>query len=155
MSKGNTIVLTGNPKGNFLTGIVSGALLPGTLVEIKATAMVNGLPTFEAFAPGTDGQGKPIGILMEDSDQGKLITDAYVDGKACQVYCPLPGDDVNALLGEVAGTGNTYAIADRLIVDAEDGILVPFTGSPADVYGICMETLTQVAGSHLTWIKVL
>ena len=151
MAKGNEIVVTANPKGNFLGGTIKGAVKPGILVQVRATPFVGGKPVFEPFAPGTDGKTGWVGVLMADSLQGKLATDALTDGAECQVYCPVKGDYLNVLAGEVAGTGNTYALGDMLGTDAEDGLLVPdssFTVRPF----VVLEAVTQQAAPILLFV---
>jgi hypothetical protein len=93
--------------------------------------------------------------LLPDQLQGKGATDAYVLGTRCFLYCPISGEEMNLVLGEIAGTGNTFAIGDRFIIDAENGILVPESGSPQETLAVCLETVTQVAGSHLTWCMMM
>lgn len=156
MAKGNTIVLSVPPKGVMEGGIINDTSKPGTLMQIDTSVQVDkhGRKTWIAAAPGADGLLKgAYPVLMEDKKQGKAVTDAYVAGTECQLYFPLPGEDFNALCGEVAGTGNTYAIGDALELDAETGILVPYSATPQNVFAQCMEVVTQVTGSHLTWVK--
>jgi hypothetical protein len=80
------------------------------------------------------------------------MTTAYTVGEHITLYFMLPGDEVNLLWGEVAGTGNTCAIGDRFIIDAENGIIVPEAGSPQETLCVAMEALTQQAGSTLLWV---
>lgn len=156
MAKNSTIVLSAEPKGKFVEGTVFGTPKPGTLMQLKAGILPSGGRfTYEPFAPGTDGKKGEILVLREDDEQGKTMTDAYVTGTRCFMYAPLPGDELNLLLGEVAGTGNTYAIGDRLIANATAGYLIPETGSPQDTVAICNEVVTQVTASHLTWCTIL
>lgn len=151
--KGLDIVVTAFPKGVFLEGLIGDTSKPGTIMQKKATtAPVGGRFTYIAAAPGTDGKRVQCAVLMADTLQGKGPTDAYVSGTRCQMYVPVPGEDMNVRCGEVAGTGNTYAIGDRLIIDAEDGILVPETGSPQDTIFEVNEVVTQSAGSVLVWV---
>lgn len=152
MAKGNEIVLSGNPKGVFLEGTIDDTSKPGTIMQIKAgVAPVGGRHTWIAAAPGTDGEPAIIAILCADNFQGKLITDAYVAGTRCFMYCPIAGEEVNVLLGEVAGTGNTFTVGDGFILNATGGWLVPNTGTPGSVPFICLEPAVQVVASTLTW----
>src|SRR5207248_4401613 len=111
--------------------------------------------TWKAAATGTDGKAAQIAVLEEDMLQGFTIGVAGVAGTLRKLYFPRRGEDINCLVGEVAGTGNTYAIGDRLILDAEDGLLVPESGSPQATIAVCCEVVTQVAGSNLTWVKFI
>ncbi len=154
MAKGNTILLTANPKGNFLEGVISGTPKPGTIVGIKAaTALQGGDPTWVEANPGSIGLKVMYAVLLEDIWTGRLQTDAYVDGARCRVYCPLPGDDLNLLVGEAAGTSNTFAIGDEFLIGAGVGKLVPNTGSPQDALAICMEVITQSAKETLVFCR--
>lgn len=148
----NTVLLTANPKGNFLEGPIGDTSKPGTIMQIQgSTALIGNEATWVAAAPGADGAKVLPALLLEDRLQGKTITDAYVSGRKCFLYFLLPGDIFLALVGEVAGTGNSYEPGDRLIIDAEDGILVPEVGSTTieDCFAICMEVSQQAAGSTL------
>ncbi len=150
----NNIIKCAFPRGVFLEGTMADTSKPGTCMQVKAaTAYTNGRPSFVAAAPGTDGKPVMHAILLEDMEQGKTVDDAYVSGTRARLYVPAPGEEMLIRVGEVAGTGNTYAIGDRLIIDAEDGIYVPDSGSPADVAFVCQEVLTQVAGSTLCFAQ--
>lgn len=153
MSKGNTIVVASNPRGMFLEGKINDTSKPGTLMQIRATALVNSEPVWEAASIGTDGAPALIAVLREDYLQGKTVTDAYVAGTRCFIYCPVAGEDINVLVGEGAGTANTFAIGDKFMLDSDAGVLIPSSGSPVSVPFVCMEVVTQVAGSNLTWCK--
>src|SRR4051812_27733305 len=107
VAKGNEIIVTSNPKGMFLEGIVSGTPKPGTMMEIKPSAgYAANRFTWQVFQPGTDGKKRLCVVLLPDQLQGKLATDAYVDGTRCFLYCPIPGEEMNILLADVAGTGD-------------------------------------------------
>ena len=152
MAKGQDIVVSANPQGRFIEGIVGDTSAPGTIMQISATvAPVEGRHTWIAAATGTDGKEVLKVVLLPDRLQGRLATDAYVANTRGFLYCWLPGDEVNFLAGEGAGSSNTFNIGDRFIVDAENGILVPDTGSPQECVAIAMEKLTQQVGSVLVW----
>jgi len=148
------IVIT-SPYGRKVEGIINDTSKPGTIMQIdtSVTTLTGGEWTYKAAAPGTDGLKIVCLVLMEDKGQGKTIDDAYVAGKKCEMWSPNPGDELNVRVGEVAGTGNSYTVNDRLIIDAEDGILVPFAATPQDTMFQAMETVTQVAGSSLLWCR--
>ena len=152
-SNAGTVLLMGEPKGKFLSGRVSGTPSPGTNMQIKATAFIGGKPVWEVAAP-SGGDGKPclIAILVEDFDQGKGISDAYVSGTECQVYCPIAGEDMLVRVGEGGGTSNTLAIGDLVMSDAEDGIFVPNSSGTSVPWQVC-ETVTQQADTTLVWCK--
>ena len=139
----NTLVIEGAPRGKFEQVIVSGTPKPGTILQVAAaTEPVNGNFTYEVYNQAADGNNPSGGhaILLEDSLQGKLDSDAYVTGTLGMVYFPLPGEDVRCLVANVAGTGDTFAIGDKMIVDDGTGKLVATTGSPEQEPFTIMET---------------
>jgi len=159
MARGNRIVVfPADARGNYEEGTILDTSSPGTIMEIDPTIALSsgsGRWSWIAANSATDGLNKGSAVLREDLLQGLSMTTAYVSGARCFLYHPIPGDELNCLLGEVAGTGNTYAIGDVLMQDAETGILVPASTTPGQPWAICLEVLTQVAGSNLTWVKKL
>jgi hypothetical protein len=137
MATKNKIVISGAPAGRFLEGIVSGTPKPGTVMQIvAATAMVSGKLTWEVFNRALDGdrpQG-PIAVLCEHWQVGKTVEDAYVSGEYCNLYCPIPGDELLMLIQDVAGTTTSgteaKAVGDLMIVDDGTGLLIDTTGTP-------------------------
>lgn len=120
MTIGSGIIVSTEPKGVFLEGIISGTPKPGTMMQIKAaTEMVAGNFTYEAYDVGASGDPRCVIILLPDDLQGALPTTAYVSGARGFLYVPAPGEILNILLKDVTGTGDTHAIGDR--VYAEDG----------------------------------
>lgn len=155
--RGSKIIVTGDPKGVRLSGIIKDTSKPGTCMQLNTGQTADKPGGFEwiAAAPGTDGKTVLHCILMEDRTQGKLNTDAYVSGTLISMYCPLPGEDVNIIIGETAGTGNSFNIGDYLMINATGGYYIPITGSPQQTAFVVMEKVTQQAGSYLTWCKRL
>ncbi len=155
MSQGNRIVMTGvDPKGNFLEGPIGDTSKPGTIMQISAgTALQAFEPTWIAAAIGKDGDQVLGAVLCEDRYQGKGITDAYVSGTKCFIYCPLPGDYMNLLCGEAGGTTNYFTIGDRLFMDADSGLLVPEsgTGTAFAIMAIALETTVGLADTSLVF----
>ena len=143
MAQGNEIVVTAEPRGQFLEGIVSGTPKPGTVMQVAAaTEPQSGRFTWEVYNADADGNQRIIAVLLPDALQGKTATDAYVTGSRCFLYCPLPGELLNMLLQDVAGTGDTYAIGDIFIVDDGTGKLIATTGSPEAEPFVLMETIS-------------
>ncbi len=150
MASGNNILVTGEPKGNFLEGIISGTPSPGTAMEIvPATEPIGGRFTWRVYQPGTDGEQRIVAILLEDYLQGKLATSAYASGDRCQLYCPIPGDVMNILLADVAGTADTHAIGDLVIPDTGTGLWIATTGSPEMEPFVLLETLAAPTAATL------
>lgn len=155
--KNNTIVLSNEPKGRFLEGIVSGTPSPGHLGQIKAAVEpVSGRHTWEVAAPGADGADTLCAVWREDELQGKMYNSAYVAGTRGFLYVPIAGEELNVRVGEVAGTGNTYAIGDKLMANATGGWLIPHTGGAANrALFVVMETITQQAAGGLVHVMKL
>lgn len=139
----NQIVLTTPPKGNFLEGYITGTPKPGQFVQIDAAVEpIGGRFTWEPYAPGTDGHQRLVAILREDDLQGRTVDDAYVTGSRCFMYCPIPGDMLMALIANIAGTPDSFAIGDILIIDTGTGKLIATTGSPESEPFMMMETVS-------------
>ena len=129
MAKGSLILINGSdPSGRFRSGIISGTPKPGQQMQIKAgVEPVQGLFTFEAVSSASPSQ-TPF-ILLEDDNQGCVATLAYVAGTVGRMYTPLPGDELNLLFANVAGTGDTFAIGSKAVVNSV-GKFVADTGTP-------------------------
>jgi hypothetical protein len=157
MAKGNCIIVSSNPKGVFLEGVIDGTPKPGTVMQIKAaTAAQGGRFTWEVFNTSADGEQRIIAVLLEDSLQGKAATAAYVDGDRCFLYCPIAGEMLNMLVADVAGTGTTAAeakaIGDLLMVDDGTGKLIDTTGSPESEPFILLEAQAEpISADALLW----
>ena len=152
----NTIVISPEPRGRFIDAIISGTPKPGVVMEVKAaTEAVGGNFTYQVYQPGGDGQN-PVGaiaVLCEDQLQGKTVTDAYVTGSLCRLYFPLPGDELLMQLQLVAGTADTHAIGDKLIIDNSTGTLIDTTGSPECEPFVCLETLAELSVDTLAHVQ--
>lgn len=154
MAKGNEILVTAQPRGRFLEGIISGTPSPGTVMQIKeATEPVGGRHTWEVYDAAADGNQRLIAVLLQDTLQGKIATDAYEDGDRCFLYCPLPGDDMNMLVtASGTSTGDSQAIGDLYIVEDGTGMLIATTGTPEAEPFVCLETVSDVtAAGTLVW----
>lgn len=166
MARGNGIIVTAEPKGNFFEGIISGTPKPGTIVEIKSID-ANGVITWEAAGTtaanstysgmSADGTRLPTGVLLCSQDHAACplnqdATTAYADGDGCAVYFPIMGDRLNCLLKDESGTAAdqdfTRGIT-KLIVDDGTGKLIASAGSPESEPFLAMETATDVAADQL------
>ena len=154
MAKGNSIIVSAQPRGVFDEGYVSGTPKPGTIMERTPGTAEDGTGRFEyrVFQPGTDGERRTIYVLLEDRLQGKLATEAYVTGDRCRVYCPAMGEDLNVLKGDVAGTGDDFTVGQMLIVDTGTGKVIGTTGSPESEPFQCNEAITDPTTDQLVWV---
>ena len=117
MAKGNEILLSADPGGKFEDIIISGTPKPGQILELKtATAAQGGRFTYQVSSRTAGAKG-PNPVLLNDKLQGRLSTTAYADGERARIYWPQAGDELNCLLGDVAGTGDAVAIGDKFGVD--------------------------------------
>jgi hypothetical protein len=150
MAIGNEIVVSSNPKGVFLEGTVSGTPKPGTVMQVSAgVEPVGGRHQWEVYNADADGDQRIIAVLDIDHLQGKLSTDAYVTGSRCFLYVPAAGEELNMLLANIAGTSDSFAIGDLLIVDDGTGKLIATTGTPESEPFVVMETVAALSADSL------
>lgn len=156
MARGNLIVVTADPKGNFLEGVIAAGETPkpGTIMQIDpSVALVGGRHTWKAYNRDADGD-RPVGpfaVLDIDKFQGKSATDAYAAADRCFLYCPLPGDELNLLFGNAAGTGDDIALGDIMMVDDGTGKVVESTGSVETEVAVALEAITDPTADQLLW----
>lgn len=152
MSSHNTIVITSPPRGVYLEGVIASGETPkpGTMMQIKAsTSKLQGRFTFEAYNQTNDGDRTTVMVLVEDMAQGKTVDDAYAAGDTCRCYCPLMGEELQVLLQNQSGTGEDFAIGDKLIVDDTTGKFLETTGSPESEPFICTEAKSALTADTL------
>lgn len=120
--KGTEIIVSSDPKGVFGECIISGTPKPGVLMEMTTAALISGRPTMQVAQRASGAKG-PVCILLPDRLQGQLHSTAYVTGARGFVYWPVAGEDLNLLLGDVAGTGcvEDTAVADLFGVETLTG----------------------------------
>ena len=131
-ARGNKIILTSNPKGQFISGVISGTPKPGTCMEIQTPFYRGGMHLWRVYQPGTDGYKQQVVVLKEDDLQGKTITDAYVDGTVGQMYAPIMGEELNMLFADVGGTADDHPALEFQTIDSGTGKLIVAAGSDAD-----------------------
>lgn len=154
MPQGNEIIVTSPPRGVHLEGIIDGTPKPGTVMQIKAAVEpVGGRHTWEDYDVDADGDQRLIAVLLPDQLQGKIAADAYVSGDRGFLYVPLPGEDLNMLVLNIAGTGDLFAIGDILMINDGDGKLIATTGSPESEPFIVMQTVAAITADTLIWCK--
>lgn len=155
MARGNEIIVSANPVGLFDEGYLKSGITPkpGTVLQVDASAGIgdDGKFTFELYDADADG-GRPKGpmyILLPDANRGKLATAAYADGDRCFVYVPYPGDQINMLLQDVAGTADDHALGEMLMIDDGTGKLIASTGTPEAEPFMLMEAVTDPTADTL------
>lgn len=159
MARGNRIVVTAEPKGQFVQGYIASGQTPkpGTVVQVQtATALKGGRETWELYNADADG-GRPKGafiVLIEDYLQGMLPSVAYAAGSFAFGYIPKQGDELNLLIANLAGTGDDHIAGEMLIVDDTTGLMIATTGSPETEVAQLKESITDPTAdtlAHCVW----
>ncbi len=133
---GNNIILTPQPRGRRIEGVAfQTAMFPGTVVSIVTgvAADSGNRYTWQPWNHSTGYQGL-IGILDVDWLQGFTVQNPGIQiGRRIFIYFPLPGDELNMLLAEVAGSTGDPAITlgEELTVQTGTGMLIPAAAGTA------------------------
>ncbi len=158
MASGNKIIVTPNPNGVFFEGRITGTPKPGTVMEIDwSEAISNGRFTWEPYGTtgadgirgvAADGDRRIIAVLLEDEQQGKIATDAYVTGDVGFMYVPLAGEELNMLIEDVGGTGDDLRVGDIMMVDDGTGKLLETSSAESEPF-VVLEALTDPVADTL------
>jgi hypothetical protein len=147
------------PQGKFMEGYIATGETPkpGTVMQVDPTvALKGGRHTYKAYAPGVDGEN-PLGsiwVLREDQFNGdRDETTAYAAGDRCFLYSPLPGEELNMLVENLAGTNDDHAAGEKLMVNHGTGKLIITTGSPENEHFVLLETITDPTADTLAWVQ--
>lgn len=133
MAKGNTILISTDPRGRKTEGYITGTPKPGIMLMLDVSeAERGGRFTWEPFNRTFDAQMGLVAVLLEDELQGVNNDTAYVTGARCFLYFPLPGDELNMLFQNQAGTADDVAFGDYFVVDDGTGKMLATTGTAAD-----------------------
>ena len=62
---------------------------------------------------------------------------------------PAAGEEINVLVANIAGTSDSFAIGDLLMVNDGDGKLIATTGSPESEPFIVLETQSAITADTL------
>lgn len=160
MARGNTILVgfdtvVGEGKG-LMEGIIGAGITPkpGTIMQKDISeALQGGRHVYELYNADADG-GRPKGpwyVLLEDWPSGKAYDVAYAAGARCFLYTPLPGDELNLLVANIAGTADDHTKGEMLIVDDTTGLMIATTGSPETEVAQLLETITDPTADTLAW----
>lgn len=147
------IVLVG--EGHTIQGIVASGqtFKPGMLVQRTTTAANQGYDEWTAYNADADG-GRPkseVCIVTEDLRQGKTVTDSFAAGEWFFGYCPLPGDKLQLLCKDVAGTGSAsdFTKGEVLIPDDTFGTFILTAGSPETEMAVVDESQSDLTADTL------
>jgi hypothetical protein len=158
MARGSRIVVDTSRRGKTDEGYIGtgNTPKPGTILQIDpSVALKGGRPTYILYNADADG-GRPKGpffVLEEDALFGKTVSDAYAAGDRCYVYTPLPGEEINLLVANIAGTGDDHTAGEMLIVDDTTGLMIATTGSPETEVAMLLETITDPTADTLAWCR--
>lgn len=148
---GNEIVLSTEPRGVFLEGIINGSdVLPGSLMAISSGEdPESGRHYWEPYDPSSDGDRNLIAILLADDYQGRTAADAYSDGERCFLYCPAAGEELNVrVAASGTGTGDNQAIGQKYMASTSIvGCLVETNGDPESEPFVAMEDVSDVVAT--------
>jgi hypothetical protein len=134
MGAEKTVTIKGDPIRKERTGAAVATLLPGMLVEVASTGVVQ--------AHSTSGGNAQRAFALEDDLQGNDIDDAYASGVRVIYAVFGPGMEVNALLAD----GET-AVVGSMVSSNGDGYLKVYTVASAEpdyvgaIVGIALEAL--------------
>lgn len=155
--RGQEVIASANPKGHFEECIISGTPKPGTCMEIvPAVAAISGRFTYRLVTRASGAIG-PICVLLRDELQGKLITDAYVNGTRGFLYWPVAGEELNMVIDDVVGTGcvEDTAIGDLLMVETVTGELMANSAGASAPFAALEKRSGFITADTLEWVKYL
>ena len=158
MARGNCIIVTADPKGQFEEGYIATGETPypGMILQRDASvALKGGRFTYKIYNRDADGN-MPEGsywVLREDYLQGKPATSAYAAGDRCFVYSPRAGEELNLLVENIAGTGDDHALGEILMVNDGTGKLIATTGTPESECAQLLEAITDPTADTLAWCQ--
>lgn len=146
-ARGASILISADPRGKFMEGVILGALQPGIVCEIETPFYEGGMHRWQPFS-ATSGHRRLIAVLMEDYTQGKLVTDAYVTGTRGFLYVPVAGEELNMLISDVSGTADSHAVLEQLMVETGTGHLIA-ESSPESEPFVLLEALAALEADTL------
>lgn len=159
MARGsNQIIVSSEPAGKFQEGFVKSGetFYPGMIVQKDPSVVLRqGRHTYKIYNRDADGDNPagPHWVVLPDYLRGGLVTDSFAAGERCFLYAPLPGDELNLLVKNIAGTGDDHAVGEILMVDDDTGKLVATTGSPEREVCQLLEAITDPTADTLAWVE--
>lgn len=160
MARGNCVIVSSNPKGEFNEGYVATGetFYPGMVVQRDPTvALKGGRHTYKLYNRDADGD-RPAGAFWVVTERfntmvGKLITDSFAAGERVDLYSPRAGEELNLLVENIAGTADDHAAGELLMVNDGTGKLIATTGSPETEVAQLLETITDPTADTLAWCQ--
>lgn len=160
MARGNEIIVTADPKGQFDEFYVAAGetWYPGMIVQKDpSVALIGGRHTGKIYNRDADGD-RPAGSFwvvtnLLQAMVGQGPTASIGAGQKCTVYSPRAGEELNLLVANLAGTGDDHALGAILMVDDGTGKLVATTGSPETEVAQLQEAITDPVADTLAWCQ--
>lgn len=158
MARGNEIVVTSEPGGQFTEGFVKSGEThyPGMVVQRDASvALVGGRHTYKIYDRDADGDQPAGAFWVVTNLLGALVGQGVTVGitDRAMYYSPEAGEELNLLVGNLAGTGDDHALGEILMVDDGTGKLVVTTGSPETEVAQLLEVITDPTADTLAWCQ--
>lgn len=158
MAKNNMILLSAYPKGMRREGEVTAGEVfkPGMVVQSDgAQSHKLGRPVFKLYNRDADGN-MPRGaywIVLNDYLRQGALDEEFAAGARVFLYSPVPGDELNLLLGDVGGTGDAHAADEILMADDGTGKFIATTGTPESECAKLLEAVTAPTADTLAWCE--
>lgn len=160
MARGNEIIVTSEPQGQFSEGFVATGEThyPGMIVQRDpSVALQGGRHTYKIYDRAADGD-QPQGAFWVVTNllgalTGKTITDSIAAGERMMVYSPMAGEELNLLVLNIAGTADDHALGEILMVDDGTGKLIATTGTPETEVAQLLEAITDPVADTLAWCE--
>lgn len=160
MARGNGIVVTSDPKGQFQEGYVKTGqtFYPGMAVLRDASvALISGVHTYKIYDESADGD-QPTGAIWIVTNMlgeliGKLVSDSIAAGERAMFYSPRPGEELNLLISNLAGTADDHALGEKLMIDTGTGEFIATTGTPEQEVAQLLEAITDPTADTLAWCQ--
>lgn len=158
MARGNNIVVQPYPHGQLVEGIIGAGLTPkpGTIMQMDVSVpLQGGRFTWVLYSRSADGDrpAGPLIVLDYDKLQGRIATTAYNAGERAIGYIPNEGDELNCLVADIAGTGDTHTKGEVMIPKTGTGKLIATTGTPQTGPFLLLETITAPVADTLAWVR--
>lgn len=132
---------------------------PGMVVQRDPTvALKQGRHTYKIYNRDADGD-QPAGAFWVVTEKlcgmrgEPMSTGTYAAGERVSLVAPLPGNELNLLISNIAGTGDDHTAGEILMVDDATGELVATTGSPETEVAQLLETITDPVADTLAWCQ--
>lgn len=161
MARGTRIIVSDQPKGHMTPLYVKTGqtIYPGMLVQKDLSVALKGgresVIVYDADADGGRPKGGAVYIATNEigGGAGRDATTQIPAGEQELFYTPLPGDELNLLILNIAGTADDHAIGEVLIADDTTGKFIATTGSPETEMAVLKEAITDPTADTLAWCE--